>query len=35
VVGHDNSGQGPSWHLEQVDVTDVRTGQTWYFDCNK
>ncbi len=27
VVGHDNAGQGPSWHLEQVDVTDVKTGQ--------
>ncbi|KAG1662011.1 hypothetical protein FOA52_009500 [Chlamydomonas sp. UWO 241] len=33
-VGHDNSGQGPAWHLEQVDVTDPTTGQTWYFDCN-
>lgn len=19
----------------QVDVTDVKTGQTWYFDCNQ
>ncbi len=27
LIGHDNTGQGPAWHLEQVDVTDVRTGQ--------
>lgn len=35
VIGHDNSGQGPGWHLEQVDITDIKTGQTWYFDCNQ
>ncbi|GFH12746.1 uncharacterized protein HaLaN_08489, partial [Haematococcus lacustris] len=35
VVGHDNTGQGPGWHLEQIEITDTKTGQTWYFECNQ
>ncbi|KAG2501257.1 hypothetical protein HYH03_001064 [Edaphochlamys debaryana] len=35
LIGHDNTGKGPGWHLEQVEITDVKLGQTWYFECNK
>eukprot|EP00798_Chlamydomonas_sp_ICE-L_P013676 gene13676-19564_t len=34
LIGHDNTGQGSSWHLEQVDITDTTSGQTWFFECN-
>ena len=27
VSGHDNSGQTPAWHLEQVEITDTKSGQ--------
>lgn len=27
IIGHDGSGRGPSWHLEQVEITDTKTGQ--------
>ncbi len=36
-VGHDNSGQGPAWHLEQIDITDTKTQQVclnvWMDGC--
>ncbi|GIL93966.1 hypothetical protein Vretimale_245 [Volvox reticuliferus] len=35
LIGHDNTGIGPGWHLEQVEVTDPATNQTWFFDCNQ
>ncbi len=35
VIGHDNTGTGPNWHLEQVEITDTRANQTWFFECNK
>ncbi|KXZ51726.1 hypothetical protein GPECTOR_11g173 [Gonium pectorale] len=35
LVGHDDSGIGPAWHLEQIEVTDVSTGVTYYFECDK
>ena len=27
VIGHDNSGLGPGWHLEQVEITDTKINQ--------
>ncbi|GLC54185.1 hypothetical protein PLESTB_000832700 [Pleodorina starrii] len=35
LIGHDNTGLGPGWHLEQAEVTDPATNQTWFFDCNQ
>ncbi|KAG2432966.1 hypothetical protein HXX76_008694 [Chlamydomonas incerta] len=35
TIGHDNTGYGPNWHLEQVEITDTKINQTWYFECNK
>eukprot|EP00727_Mastigamoeba_balamuthi_P010665 m51a1_g6220 hypothetical protein (2032) ;mRNA; r:217273-223689 len=33
VVGHDNSGAGAAWFLEEVRVTDAETGREWVFPC--
>jgi hypothetical protein len=33
LVGTDYSGRSPAWHLEQLEVTETRSGRTWYFDC--
>lgn len=33
TVGHDNSGHGPSWHLDHLAVTNLKTGQTFLFPC--
>ena len=27
VVGHDGCGRSPLWHLEQVEITETKTGQ--------
>eukprot|EP00798_Chlamydomonas_sp_ICE-L_P018434 gene18434-24910_t len=34
-VGHDNSGVGPGWHLDHVEVTDDQDGKMYYFPCNR
>ena len=33
TVGHDNTGHGPSWHMEHMTITNVKTGQTFLFPC--
>ena len=30
-IGHDNSGESPSWFLEEIVVVDVRVNQSWTF----
>eukprot|EP00873_Tetraselmis_striata_P010472 jgi/Tetstr1/430736/TSEL_020527.t1 len=35
VIGHDAKGVGAAWHLEQVEVTELATGKTHYFDCRE
>jgi len=36
VIGHDNSGSGPSWHLQQVEVRGENQGNKLYvFPCNE
>ncbi len=27
TIGHDNTGYGPNWHLEQVEITDTKINQ--------
>lgn len=34
-VGTDGSGLFAAWHLRQVEVMHVHTGQRWLFDCNE
>ncbi|CAD7701204.1 unnamed protein product, partial [Ostreobium quekettii] len=34
AVGHDGSGGSPGWYLEMAEVTDVRSGKTYYLECN-
>lgn len=33
TVGHDNTGHGPSWHLDHMVVTNAKTGQSFIFPC--
>lgn len=33
-VGCDGSGLFAAWHLEQVEVVHVQSGQRWLFDCH-
>ena len=35
VIGHDNSGVGAVWHLRQVEVFSVNTGQELTFPCDQ
>ncbi|CAG9464667.1 unnamed protein product [Pedinophyceae sp. YPF-701] len=35
IVGHDNKGLGPGWHLDHVEVVNEATGLRQYFDCRK
>ena len=36
VVGHDNSGHGPCWHLQQLEIRDEkRGGKLSVFPCNQ
>jgi hypothetical protein len=32
-VWHDNSGLGPAWHLDYIEVHSSATGRTYYFPC--
>lgn len=34
-IGHDNSGMGPGWHLEQVVVVAEASGRRWVFPCDR
>ncbi|KAJ7375343.1 detection of nodal flow [Desmophyllum pertusum] len=34
-IWHDNSGEHPSWFLEQVVITDVNNGDKRFFNCNR
>lgn len=34
-VGTDGRGLFAAWHLRQVEVVHVHTGQRWLFDCNE
>ena len=34
-IGHDNSGLGPAWHLERVEITNRGTGKRFMFPCNR
>mgnify|MGYP001807101880 CR=1 FL=1 len=31
LIGHNNLGQAPSWHLSMVEVLDEDAGHTTYF----
>jgi hypothetical protein len=35
MVGHDNSGNSPSWYCEGITVTDKETAQTWCFNLHR
>ena len=35
TIGHDNSGLGPGWHLDHVEVVDEGTGKEYYFPCEE
>ena len=32
-VGHDNSGEDPSWFLNQISITDIQANSRWKFPC--
>ncbi|KAF5837533.1 hypothetical protein DUNSADRAFT_4226 [Dunaliella salina] len=34
VISHDNSGAGPAWHCQQVDIFNPSTQRTYTFPCN-
>lgn len=34
-VGHDNSGLGAAWHLNRVEVTNLKTGEHRIFPANR
>lgn len=34
-IGHDNSGTGPGWFLEEVIVTNTDTGASETFGCHR
>lgn len=34
-VRKDNAGVGSDWHLQDVTVTDLSSGRSWFFPCNK
>ncbi len=33
TVGHDNTGHGPSWHLDHMVITNLKTNVTYLFPC--
>jgi lipoxygenase homology domain-containing protein 1 len=35
IIGHDNSGFGPGWFLERIDVECPTIGMTQVFPCNR
>lgn len=32
-VGHDNSGEDPSWFLNEISITDIQANYRWRFPC--
>lgn len=34
-IGHDNSGAGAAWHLQQVEIFHPILEKTYYFPCNE
>ncbi len=34
VISHDNTGLGPAWHCQEVDVFNPATQKTYYFPCD-
>lgn len=32
---HDNSGLGPGWHLDYIEVQSSATGRVYYFPCSQ
>ena len=34
-IGHDTSGDSPSWFLSEILVVDNQTGEQWLFNCNR
>ena len=35
LIWHDNSGESPTWFLQQVEVEDSSTGDKWHFIANR
>lgn len=35
LIWHDNSGENPAWFLQQVQVEDASTGDSWHFLANR
>ena len=35
LIWHDNSGESPAWFLQQVEIEDTSTGDTWHFLANR
>eukprot|EP00878_Enallax_costatus_P043853 GHUV01051949.1.p1 GENE.GHUV01051949.1~~GHUV01051949.1.p1 ORF type:complete len:660 (+),score=218.20 GHUV01051949.1:276-2255(+) len=33
-IGHDGTGSHPAWHIQQVEVTDMSSSRTWYFEAD-
>lgn len=34
-IGHDDSGAGSGWFLDNVVVTNEKTGKEWVFNCGR
>ena len=34
-IGHDNSGESPSWFLEEIIVIDEQVNQSWVFTSSQ
>ena len=32
-IGHDNSGEDPSWFLNEISITDIQANSRWKFPC--
>ena len=35
MVEHDNSGMGPGWKLDRIEVTNLRSGEATVFPCGR
>ena len=35
VIGHDDQGASPAWHLDHVVITHGVSGQQWLFPCRQ
>lgn len=35
VIGHDNSGMNPAWHVDFMEVQDIHSGECWLFEVGK